>query len=192
MGSEFGQSSEWRHDGSLDWHLLEFLDHEGIRRLVRDLNRFYHEELALHATDFDSGAFRWINCTDADSSTISFLREHAATNNSIVAVGNYTPVVRTGYRVGLPRAGYWREAINTDSEYYGGSNVGNAGGVTAEPVPCDGLPYSAVITLPSVSTLMFKWSDGEAEAPASLPASPPTAKKKRPPRPRSPKKKSSG
>jgi 1,4-alpha-glucan branching enzyme len=158
MGSEFGQSSEWRHDRSLDWHLLEYLDHEGIRRLVRDLNRLYQAEPTLHANDFNPENFRWVNCNDADASVISFLRVDPATGGAFLVIGNYTPVRRDGYRVGLPRAGYWTEVINTDSAFYGGSNAGNAGGAQTEEIPCDGHTFSAVITLPPISTLIFKWT----------------------------------
>ena len=158
MGSEFGQSSEWSPERSLDWHLLEYLDHEGIRRLVRDLNRVYRTETALHANDFNPHNFRWINCTDADASVISFLRHDAVTGDMLVVVGNYTPVLREGYRLGFPRGGFWREMLNTDSEFYGGTNQGNAGGVRVDESPCDGLAYSAAVTLPSVATLVFKWT----------------------------------
>jgi 1,4-alpha-glucan branching enzyme len=158
MGSEFGQSAEWQHDRSLDWHLLEYLDHEGIRRLVRDLNRLYRGETALHANDFNPQNFRWINCTDADASVISFLRHDPLTGDLLVVVGNYTPVLRERYRLGFPRGGFWTEVINTDSEYYGGGNRGNAGGVRVEEIACDGLAFSSCLTLPPISTLIFKWT----------------------------------
>jgi 1,4-alpha-glucan branching enzyme len=158
MGSEFGQSSEWRHDSSLDWHLLEYLDHEGVRRLVRDLNRLYRSETALHANDFNPANFRWINCNDADSCTISFLRHDPLTGDMLVVVGNYSPVRRDAYRVGFPRAGRWNEILNTDSSYYGGTNAGNAGGVQTEAVPYDGSGDSAAVTLPPMSTIIFKWA----------------------------------
>jgi 1,4-alpha-glucan branching enzyme len=157
MGSEFGQASEWKHDASLDWHLLEYIDHEGIRRLVKDLNHIYRTETALHANDLNPASFRWINCTDTDSSLISFLRMDPVTSDCLAVVGHYTPVTRTGYRIGLPHGGFWKEVINTDSEYYGGTNEGNIGGIQADQIPNDGLPYSAVITLPPLSTCIFKW-----------------------------------
>ncbi len=164
MGSDFGQSAEWQHDRSLDWHLLEYLDHEGIRRLVRDLNRLYRAEPALHAHDSSPDGFRWINCTDADASVISFLRQDPAGPGFFVVAGNYTPVRREGYRLGLPRGGQWSEVLNTDSQYYGGGNAGNAGGITAEEIPCDGFPYSGVITLPPTATIFFKWKGEEKPA----------------------------
>ena len=157
MGSEFGQSHEWKHDGSLDWHLLEYLDHEGIRRLVRDLNRLYTAEPAFFANDFNPQNFRWVNCNDADASVISFLRHDAVTGDQFVVIGNYTPVRRDGYRVGFPRPGQWREVINTDSEYYGGTNVGNGGGVRTTDIAADGFNHSAEVVLPPIATVIFKW-----------------------------------
>jgi 1,4-alpha-glucan branching enzyme len=157
MGSEFGQSSEWNHDQSLDWHLLEYLDHEGVRRLVRDLNLLYAAETAFHANDGNPAGFDWINCNDADSSTISFARRDPLTGDVFVALGNYTPVLRSGYRIGFPRPGEWKEVINTDSAYYGGTNAGNGGSIHTEEVAYDGQPHSAAIMLPGSSTLIFKW-----------------------------------
>jgi len=162
MGSEFGQSSEWAHDRSLDWHLLDYMDHEGVRRVVRDLNKLYCSERAFYAKESDPEGFRWINCTDADASVISFLRYDPKSSDIIVVIGNYTPVTRPGYRLGFPRSGQWVEMLNTDSEFYGGSNIGNAGGVSTEDKPCDGFPQSAVVTLPPSATLYFKWSPPKA------------------------------
>ncbi len=162
MGCEFGQSREWAYAGSLDWHLLQYLDHEGIRLLVRDLNHLYKTEPVLGQNDLDGRNFRWINCTDADNTVVSYLRNDQNQRSFIACVGNYTPVSREGYRVGVPRAGWWRELINTDSHYYGGSGVGNGGGVTAEPVPWDGFEHSIKLTLPPVSVVLFKWTESEA------------------------------
>jgi len=159
MGSEFGQSAEWDHDSSLDWHLLEYIDHEGIRRLVKDLNQLYRNETALSANDLNPESFRWINCTDSDASTVSFLRSDPVTGDCVAVIGHYTPIMRSNYRIGLPHAGYWKEVINTDSEFYGGKNRGNAGGVHATDIPYDGYPYSAEVSLPPVSTCMFKWTE---------------------------------
>ncbi|MGH8020679.1 MAG: 1,4-alpha-glucan branching protein GlgB [Opitutaceae bacterium] len=158
MGSEFGQSAEWAHDRSLDWHLLEYMDHEGVRRIVRDLNKLYRNEPALAACEFDPESFRWINCTDADASVISFLRFDPSSQSLLVVIGNYTPVARAGYRLGFPRSGHWSEVLNTDSEFYGGGNLGNGGGIATEEIACDGFPHSAAITLPPSATLYFKWS----------------------------------
>ncbi len=159
MGSEFGQSAEWDHDSSLDWHLLEYIDHEGIRRLVKDLNQLYRSETALSANDLNSESFRWINCNDSDASTVSFLRSDPVTGDCVAVIGHYTPIMRSNYRIGLPHAGYWKEVINTDSEFYGGKNRGNEGGVYATDIPYDGYPYSAEVALPPVSTCMFKWTE---------------------------------
>ncbi len=172
MGGEFGQSAEWAHDRSLDWHLLEYLDHEGIRRLVRDLNRVYARETALHAHEFESANFRWINASDADASVISFVRIDPANGARVVVVGNYTPIRRDGYRLGFPGGGEWAEVVNTDSAFYGGSNAGNAGVVVAEAIPCDGFEHSAVLTLPPMGTLFFTPRTSDAPAPATAAAEP--------------------
>jgi len=158
MGSEFGQSSEWNHDASLDWHLLEYMDHEGVRRLVKDLNHLYRSESALHANDMNPESFQWINCTDTDSSLISFLRLDPLTGDTLAVVGHYSPTTRNGYRIGLPRSGFWKEVINSNSEYYGGTNEGNVGGIQTDTIPHDGLPCSALVTLPPLSTSIFKWT----------------------------------
>jgi 1,4-alpha-glucan branching enzyme len=162
MGGEFGQSREWAYAGALDWHLLQYLDHEGIRLLVRDLNHLYKNEAVLGQNDLDGRNFRWINNTDADNTVFSYLRHDSAQKTFVAVAGNYTPVTRAGYRVGVPRLGWWRELINTDSQYYGGSGAGNGGGVSAESVPWDGFDYSIKLTLPAISTMLFKWTESEA------------------------------
>jgi 1,4-alpha-glucan branching enzyme len=160
MGSEFGQSSEWHYDQSLDWHLCEFTDHEGIRLLVRDLNRLYRQEPALSRTDFNPEGFRWINANDADSGILSFARLDPSGGDVVVAVCHFTPVTRYQYQVGVPCPGYWREILNTDSEFYGGSGVGNFGGAETAAHPADGYPQSLTITVPPSSVSLFKWSRG--------------------------------
>ncbi len=162
MGAEFGQSSEWAYAGQLDWYLLQYLDHEGIRLLVRDLNRLYQAEPVLSQNDLNPGTFRWINCNDGDTTAISYLRHDPAQRTFIAAIGHYTPVKRENYRVGVPRKGWWRELINTDSHYYGGSGAGNGGGVQTEDVPSDGFPQSLKLVLPPLSTTLFKWTESEA------------------------------
>ena len=156
MGSEFGQEREWNEDSSLDWHLLDDARHDGLRRLIRDLNRLYRTEPALHQLDNDQAGFAWIDCHDRDNSVLSWLRRAADPHDFVVVVGNYTPVVRDDYRIGVPEAGYYRELINTDSEWYGGSNVHNGGGVEAEATPWHGLPYSVRLRLPPLATTIFK------------------------------------
>ncbi len=157
MGSEFAQSDEWNYDKSLQWHLNEYADHHGVASLVRDLNRVYKEEPALAITDFDEQSFRWIACWDSDSSIISYVRTSPDGRNKILVIGHFTPMVRENYRIGLPSAGHWREILNTDSSFYGGSNIGNVNGVNTESVEYDSFAQSGQFTLPPVSTLYFKW-----------------------------------
>jgi len=160
MGGEFAQRAEWHHATSLEWHLLAYEPHQGIQRLVADLNRLYAAEPALHEVDFDWHGFEWIDCNDADSSVLSFLRRAKNPENFLVVVTNFTPVVREAYRVGVPAPGFYREVLNTDAGVYGGSNVGNRGGVQAEPVPWLGRPYSLTLRLPPLGTLFFKPQHG--------------------------------
>ncbi len=160
MGGEFGQRAEWYHATSLEWHLLAYEPHQGIQRLVADLNRLYAAEPALHEVDFDWHGFEWIDCNDADSSVLSFLRRAKDPENFLVVVTNFTPVVREAYRVGVPAPGFYREVLNTDAGVYGGSNVGNRGGVQAEPVPWLGRPYSLNLRLPPLGALFFKPQHG--------------------------------
>jgi 1,4-alpha-glucan branching enzyme len=156
MGNEFGQWREWNHDTSLDWHLCEYPPHHGLQRFVRDLNHLYRQEPALHAVDYEWNGFQWIDFNDAENSVIAFLRKTEDASESILCVGNFTPVPRHHYRVGVPTAGHYRELLNSDAELYGGSNMGNSGGVRAEASPCHGLPYSLSLTLPPLSILFFK------------------------------------
>ncbi|MBV8053678.1 MAG: alpha amylase C-terminal domain-containing protein, partial [Deltaproteobacteria bacterium] len=155
MGGEFGQWREWNHDSSLDWHLLDEPDHRGLQRLVRDLNRIYREEPALWEADVEPSGYRWIDANDADDNVIAFMRR-APSNSQIICLCNFSPVVRYEYRVGAPVAGIYREILNTDSTFYGGSNVGNGGTVSADEQPCHGLPFSLTVTLPPLATVWFK------------------------------------
>ena len=157
MGCEFGQSGEWNYTTGLDWRLLQYLDHEGIRLLVRDLNRLYTSEPVLGANDFNSEGFRWVACHDADASVIAYLRSDPFQMTFFLVVGHFTPTQRSGYRVGVPRKGFWREVINTNSQYYGGSGVGNNGGVKAEAIAAHGFDHSVSLTLPPNSTTILKW-----------------------------------
>lgn len=158
MGQEFGQSNEWAYAGQLDWHLCQYLDHEGIRLLVRDLNRLYASEAALGCNDLNPQGFRWLATHDSDASVIAYQRSDADERTLFAVVGHFTPVTRSSYRIGVPRRGFWREVINTNSDYYGGSGLGNGGGVMAEDVPADGHSQSILLTLPPLSTTIFKWS----------------------------------
>jgi 1,4-alpha-glucan branching enzyme len=153
MGGEIGQWREWRSEESLDWHLLESREHRGVQALVRDLNRVYAREPALWESDHEPVGFQWIDCNDADSNVISYLRRAPASGRLLACICNVSPVPRHGYRVGLPHAGRWREAINTDAAVYGGSNVGNWGAVWAEERPWHGQPASAALTLPPLAVL---------------------------------------
>jgi 1,4-alpha-glucan branching enzyme len=156
MGGEFGQWREWVHDGSLDWDLLGYPLHAGLQRWVQDLNRLYRSEPALHEMDCDPAGFEWIDCNDADSSTVTLIRKGKSTSTIILVVCNFTPVPRYSYRFGSPRSGSWQEILNSDAGEYGGSNMGNLGGVETVPVPLHGRPYSLTITLPPLSVSFFK------------------------------------
>ncbi len=157
MGGEFGQTREWNHDTSLDWHLLDQGPyHRGLQRLVRDLNRVYRAEPALHQVDFEPAGFEWMDCSDADQSVVAFVRRARDARDFVLVACNFTPVPRHGYRVGVPVEGFYRELLNTDAAYYGGSNLGNAGGVRAEPRPWIGQPWSVTLTLPPLGVVMLK------------------------------------
>lgn len=155
MGGEFGQWREWSHDTGLDWHLLMFPSHQGVLRVISDLNRLYRSEPALHEFDCDPKGFEWVDANDADASVYSFLRK-SRHGETILVVLNATPVVREDYRVGVPAGGWWRELFNSDSEYYWGSGQGNAGGVMAEEAPSHGRPFSLRLRLPPLGALFFK------------------------------------
>jgi 1,4-alpha-glucan branching enzyme len=153
MGGEFAQGAEWSYERSLDWHLLESPDHVGIQRLVRDLNRAYRDEPAMWELDFEPTGFYWIEANDAENNVLAFARRDAANQRVVVFVANLSPVPRHGYRLGLPRPGRWREALNTDSTYYGGTDTGNFGGVLSEALGWQGQPYSAEVSLPPLAAL---------------------------------------
>jgi 1,4-alpha-glucan branching enzyme len=155
MGGEFGQGREWNHDASLDWHLLGIDRHAGVRDWVRDLNRFYREEPALHELDVEPGGFEWVDCNDAENSVLSLLRKGRNGGTLVLAVFNFTPVARTNYRLGVPRAGFWAERLNSDAVVYGGSGWGNLGGAEAAPVPAHGRPCSLSLTLPGLAAVFF-------------------------------------
>jgi 1,4-alpha-glucan branching enzyme len=160
MGCELAQEQEWSHERSLDWHLLERPEHAGIQALVRDLNRSYRAEPALWEVDADPSGFWWLQPNDADSNVVAFARASRDRERVLVFVANLSPVPRPGYRLGLPRACRWREALNTDSTYYGGSDVGNLGAVEPDPVPWHGESVSAEVTLPPLAAI---WLVPDAE-----------------------------
>jgi 1,4-alpha-glucan branching enzyme len=156
MGSEFGQWREWSHDESLDWSLCELPLHGGLQRFLEDMNRLYREQPSFYERDFDGAGFEWIDCHDHESSVISLIRKAADPEDFIVAVLNWTPIARHGYRVGVPAAGYYVELLNSDAAVYGGSNAGNAGGLDAEAVPAHGRPYSLNLTLPPLGAVILR------------------------------------
>jgi 1,4-alpha-glucan branching enzyme len=153
MGGELAEWEEWNYDGSLHWNLLEYPEHQGVQSLVRDLNLAYRAEPALWQVDDDPSGFRWLEANDAANNVVAFARLDAKGERPVVCVLNLSPVPRYEYRVGMPAAGRWREAVNTDSAYYGGSGVGNLGGVDAEAAPWHDQPYSALLTLPPLGAV---------------------------------------
>jgi 1,4-alpha-glucan branching enzyme len=156
MGGEFGQWHEWNHDSSLDWHLLELAPHAGTKHWVESLNRVYRAEPALYESDCQREGFEWIDCTDAEFSTISFLRKGRSPEDRVLIACNFTPVPRFHYRLGVPLSGYWKELLNSDATDYGGSGLGNFGGVASEPVPRHGRPHSLNLMLPPLTVVFFK------------------------------------
>jgi 1,4-alpha-glucan branching enzyme len=164
MGGELGQWREWNENTSLDWHLLDQPLHAGLHRLVRELNRLYHEEPCLWEADHRPEGFEWIEPDDAPGNTLAFMRISPASGSRLVCVCNFSPLVREDYRLGLPRAGEYRELLNTDAILYGGSGAGGAGPVIAEAVPCRGQNYSALLTLPPLACLWFE-APAEEEQP---------------------------
>jgi 1,4-alpha-glucan branching enzyme len=156
MGGEFGQWREWNYDSSLDWHLLEDHRHHGLWQWVRDLNHAYQREPSLHQVDFEGAGFSWIDCNDNENSIVSMIRKARDPNDFTVMLANFTPVPREGYTIGVPEGGWYRECLNSDAAMYGGSNVGNGGGVMAEATPAHGFDYSLTLTVPPLGFLLLK------------------------------------
>jgi 1,4-alpha-glucan branching enzyme len=161
MGSELGQESEWNHDAEIPWDLLAQGDHAGVQRLVRDLNRLYGEERALHRTDARPEGFQWL-ANDPTASVLAYLRQASDASPPLIFVANMTPEPRPAYRIGAPKAGLWREVLNTDSADYGGGNVGNGGEVHAEPAPCQGQPNSLSLVLPPLGAIVLRYEGAVA------------------------------
>ncbi len=159
MGDEIGQWHEWNHDGSVEWDLLQYPSHEGLRRWIEDLNRIYREDPALHQLDFENAGFSWLDPNDSENSVLSFTRKARDSNDAIVAVFNGTPVPRHGYRIGVPQIGTWQEVLNSDAELYGGSGVGNYGEVETTPVPWHGQPRSLKLSLPPLGAIFLRHSE---------------------------------
>ncbi|HEY9784578.1 MAG TPA: 1,4-alpha-glucan branching protein GlgB [Candidatus Obscuribacterales bacterium] len=156
MGGEIGQWIEWNCHQSLDWHLLEYDTHRGIQKWVTDLNKLYVSETAMHIYDCQNSGFEWIDCQDSDQSVLVYMRKGPKPEQTIVIACNFTPVPRWGYRAGFPLRGFWREVLNSDATTYGGSGVGNFGGVWTDDQPSHAREQSAAITLPPLGVVMFK------------------------------------
>ncbi|MEK6566061.1 MAG: 1,4-alpha-glucan branching protein GlgB [Bacteroidota bacterium] len=159
MGAEIGQWNEWDHEASIDWHLVQYERHEGIRRWIEDLNKVYWDEKALHEVDFHYSGFEWIDFTDSAGSIISFIRKSAENRSWMLVVCNLTPVPRQGYRIGIPEAGTYHEILNSDSSYYSGGNVGNAGEIRSDHIPHHRRENSLNLTLPPLGVLFLKKKD---------------------------------
>ena len=156
MGCEFGQPAEWAHEGSLAWHVLEQPAHAGVQRWVADCNRLLRAEPALYELDFEAGGFQWVDCQDAQNGLLAFLRFGRDRSAPVLVVCNLTPVPRLRHRIGVPEGGWWRELANSDAQIYGGSGLGNLGGVAALPGGSHGYPHSIECTLPPLAVVFFK------------------------------------
>jgi 1,4-alpha-glucan branching enzyme len=156
MGSEFGQWREWNYDASLDWHLLDDPMHQGLQRWVQDLNHTYQREASLHQVDFEGAGFSWIDCNDNENSVVSMIRRARDPQDFCVVLANFTPVPRPAYTIGVPEGGWYREILNSDAEMYGGSNVGNGGGVLTVDEPSHGFPHSLSVTVPPLGFVLLK------------------------------------
>ncbi|WP_417378627.1 1,4-alpha-glucan branching protein GlgB [Gimesia sp.] len=156
MGGELAQWEEWNHDQELDWKLIGHEKHDGIRRLIGDLNHLYRTEKSLYETDFTQEGFAWIQCDDSKNSVFAFQRTATDTEEHVIVVANFTPVPRDGYRIGVPKPGFYHEIINSDAKIYGGSNMGNAGGVYSEKISSHGMNHSITLNLPPLGLLIMK------------------------------------
>jgi 1,4-alpha-glucan branching enzyme len=156
MGCEFGQRREWNHETGLEWNLLDVPLHAGAGRFVQDLNRAYREEPALHELDFSPEGFAWVDANDSEQSVVSFIRRGRDERAQVLAVFNFTPVVRHDYRVGVPAGGFWQEIVNSDADLYGGSGQGNLGGAEAVTQAWHGQPNMLTITLPPLGAVFFR------------------------------------
>jgi len=155
MGAELAQWPEWSHESSVEWHVENQPFHSGIQKWLIDLNHAYRNEPALHELDFSPEGFEWIDHQDAQNTTLAFIRKSKNCTSFMLVVLNFTPVVRKNYRVGVPRGGWWQEILNSDAGIYGGSGLGNCGGLNAEPLPSHHRPCSLTLTLPPLGALFF-------------------------------------
>ncbi|MFH2137865.1 MAG: 1,4-alpha-glucan branching protein GlgB [Candidatus Omnitrophota bacterium] len=156
MGQEFGQRSEWDHEKGLEWYVLEYECHSQLQRWVKELNYFYKTEPAFYENDFDHNGFQWMDCQDWERGIISFMRQDLSHKNSVMVVCNFTPVPHDNYKIGIPEGGFWKEVLNSDAQEYGGSGIGNLGGLESSPLPYQGKYYSLSLTVPPLSVLFFK------------------------------------
>jgi 1,4-alpha-glucan branching enzyme len=156
MGSDFAQWNEWNHDAELQWDLLQWETHSGVKKLIADLNALLRREPALFELDFESGGFEWIDCHARDESVLAYIRKAKDPADFLVVVCNFTPVVREQYPIGVPHAGWYQEIFNSDSQFYGGSNVGNFPGQMADQPGWHGRPAKLLVTLPPLATVVFK------------------------------------
>ena len=159
MGSEFGQVREWNHDESLEWYVLKYWQHSGMQNWVRDINKFYKTQKPLFEDDNSWNGFEWIDCKDSDNSVLSFLRKSPSTGEIIVCVYNFNPVPKYNYKIGVPKKGIWKEALNSDSNVYFGSNMGNLGEVKTFDYSTHSKPYTIEIVLPPLASVFFKFED---------------------------------
>ena len=156
MGGEFGQWNEWNYDTSLQWDLLQWPSHEGLKKCVADLNHLLRQEKALHEVDFDYRGFEWIDCHNHDESVLAYIRRAKDPQDFLVVVCNFTPVPRMNHQLGVPELCWYEEIYNSDSTYYGGSNLGNGPGLMAENTPCHGRPASLQLSYPPLATVVLK------------------------------------
>ena len=156
MGSEFAQVAEWNYKQSLDWHLLEYNSHNGVKQLIKDLNTLYKSIPFLAEYDNDGRGFEWIDPDDCDNSVLSFIRKNPNTDDFILVISNFTPVLRQNYRLGIPKQSFYKEILNSNSSSYNGQNYGNLGGVHSDNIPSHNKPNSVKITLPPLSTIILK------------------------------------
>jgi len=157
MGCEFAQGNEWNFNQSLEWYVLDYPVHQGIKKLVSDLNRVYRDTPALHYFDFDRRGFDWIDCHDSKQSVISYIRKSG--DQFVIVILNFTPVARHGYRIGVPQPGTYKEIFNSDSEYYAGSNVGNVGDLHSEPIAWMNKNDSLSLSIPPLGSVILELSE---------------------------------
>jgi 1,4-alpha-glucan branching enzyme len=159
MGAEFGQIIEWNFEGSLDWHLLEYDFHKGIKNFITDLNTVYKKHPALYEKQFEADGFEWINYNDNENAVLSYIRKGKNENDTLIVICNFTPVVREDYRIGLPKKGKLIELFNSDATIYGGSGLNNSNPISIVSIPWNGRDFSAAINLPPLGISIFKITD---------------------------------